>query len=405
MDQRGLVERARWGDHDAFTELARGAATRLDGAARLILRDPELARDAVQEALIRAWRDLPRVRGSDLYLANPVAGGTRLLLGGPDYDTGPEYSQDGTLVGFLRAAGGVDVDLYTMHDDGTAITKVSPTPLTDVVNAFWVPSSRYIAADHVVGGKRLLELFDVTGKEPPRELAAGYVPDNVVFRPPDAREIAFRGIVDGKLGLFVMNADGTNIRPLIAPTMDQSMDQHLNGLAYTADGARILYQHGVDATADAEGGCCELWTMNADGTDQHRFDPQAEPGQAGVPGTSWGGGASVSPDGRWVAYWHVFADQPTQRVSVVRADGTGPVIQTGPELDGTAWWTWSPDSTKILLSPRATRSATSTCSTHTAGRIRRCHGRRDPTRTTNASHRDQRLTSSWRPTHATFKKG
>ena len=45
--------------HDAFTELARGAVTRLDRAARLILRDPELARDAVQEALIRAWRDLP----------------------------------------------------------------------------------------------------------------------------------------------------------------------------------------------------------------------------------------------------------------------------------------------------------------------------------------------------------
>ena len=62
MDQRGLVERARRGDHDAFTELARGAATPLDRAARLILRDPELARDAVQEALIRAWRDLRGLR-------------------------------------------------------------------------------------------------------------------------------------------------------------------------------------------------------------------------------------------------------------------------------------------------------------------------------------------------------
>ena len=62
MGQRGLVERARGGDHDAFAELARGAVTRLDRAARLILRDPELARDAVQEAFIRAWRDLRGLR-------------------------------------------------------------------------------------------------------------------------------------------------------------------------------------------------------------------------------------------------------------------------------------------------------------------------------------------------------
>lgn len=62
MDQRGLVDRARRGDHDAFAELARAAVVRLDQAARLILRDPELARDAVQEGLIRAWRDLPKLR-------------------------------------------------------------------------------------------------------------------------------------------------------------------------------------------------------------------------------------------------------------------------------------------------------------------------------------------------------
>ena len=38
--QRELVERARSGDHDAFTELAAAAIPRLDTAAWLILRDP-----------------------------------------------------------------------------------------------------------------------------------------------------------------------------------------------------------------------------------------------------------------------------------------------------------------------------------------------------------------------------
>jgi RNA polymerase sigma factor (sigma-70 family) len=65
VDQRELVERAGHGDHDAFAELVRGAIARLDATARLILRDPELARDAVQEALVGAWRDLPGLRDPD----------------------------------------------------------------------------------------------------------------------------------------------------------------------------------------------------------------------------------------------------------------------------------------------------------------------------------------------------
>src|SRR4051794_26197090 len=62
MDQRAHVERAMHGDHDAFAVLVNGAAGRLLGAARLILRDLELAHDATQEALVRAWRDLPALR-------------------------------------------------------------------------------------------------------------------------------------------------------------------------------------------------------------------------------------------------------------------------------------------------------------------------------------------------------
>ncbi|HSL75664.1 MAG TPA: sigma-70 family RNA polymerase sigma factor [Candidatus Limnocylindrales bacterium] len=67
MDQRGLVERARRGDHEAFAELLDLRLARLDAAARLILRDAELARDAVQEAMIRAWRDLPGLRDPDRF--------------------------------------------------------------------------------------------------------------------------------------------------------------------------------------------------------------------------------------------------------------------------------------------------------------------------------------------------
>ena len=57
-----LVERARSGDHDAFSVLVRASAPRLYGAAKLILRDPDRAQDAVQEALVLAWRHVRALR-------------------------------------------------------------------------------------------------------------------------------------------------------------------------------------------------------------------------------------------------------------------------------------------------------------------------------------------------------
>ena len=65
MDQRELVERAGRGDHDAFATLAGASSARLEAVARLILRDRDLAQDAIQEALFKAWRDLPGLRDPD----------------------------------------------------------------------------------------------------------------------------------------------------------------------------------------------------------------------------------------------------------------------------------------------------------------------------------------------------
>ena len=67
MDQRELVQRAGDGDHDAFAVLVGVSIARLEAVARLIIRDQELARDAVQEAYIRAWRDLPGLRDPERF--------------------------------------------------------------------------------------------------------------------------------------------------------------------------------------------------------------------------------------------------------------------------------------------------------------------------------------------------
>ena len=61
-EQIERVRRAGAGDRDAFDLLAASVVDRLYGVARLVLRDADRAEDAVQEALVRCWRDLPSLR-------------------------------------------------------------------------------------------------------------------------------------------------------------------------------------------------------------------------------------------------------------------------------------------------------------------------------------------------------
>jgi RNA polymerase sigma-70 factor (ECF subfamily) len=65
--QRALVERARNGELEAFTQLVKVALRRLTGVANLILRDSDLAQDAVQDACLMAWRDLRALRDPDAW--------------------------------------------------------------------------------------------------------------------------------------------------------------------------------------------------------------------------------------------------------------------------------------------------------------------------------------------------
>ena len=55
------------GDRDAFGALASSSLPRLVGTAGLILGNHDVAEDAVQEALVRAWRDLPSLRDADRF--------------------------------------------------------------------------------------------------------------------------------------------------------------------------------------------------------------------------------------------------------------------------------------------------------------------------------------------------
>jgi RNA polymerase sigma-70 factor (ECF subfamily) len=62
---RDLVQQARRGDREAFAVLVHQVSDSLYAVAYRILRDTGLAEDALQNALVLAWRRLPKLRDPD----------------------------------------------------------------------------------------------------------------------------------------------------------------------------------------------------------------------------------------------------------------------------------------------------------------------------------------------------
>jgi len=66
---RDLVVQAQNGDRDAFAALVQMTSDRMYALAARILRDNDLAEDALQGALITVWRQLPTLRDPDRFEA------------------------------------------------------------------------------------------------------------------------------------------------------------------------------------------------------------------------------------------------------------------------------------------------------------------------------------------------
>ncbi len=69
MVDRDLVEQARRGDREAFAVLVHQVSDSLYAVAYRILRDPSLAEDALQNALVLAWRRIPHLREPERFEA------------------------------------------------------------------------------------------------------------------------------------------------------------------------------------------------------------------------------------------------------------------------------------------------------------------------------------------------
>jgi Tol biopolymer transport system component len=192
------------------------------------------------------------------------------------------------LVAFERGStDGKRTDLYLMNIDGTGVHRL--TTIGRAENADWSRDGRRIAFD--------------------------------VYRP--SRRLGRYGI--GPADVFVMNADGSDVRRLTTDGISSHPD-------WSPDGRKILFDRGDG-----------LAVMNADGTDRHTLI--AELGTGAEEDGAW------SPDSRRIAFSQQRRSSGGSGLSIMNVtDGSVRLLTNRTPLGGHYYDTdpdWSPDGQKI----------------------------------------------------------
>jgi TolB protein len=279
------------------------------------------------------WRELAlaRVRSADcrsqIYVVNADGSERRWLTRSPHRDGDLAWSPDGRRIAFVRIRGhlnghfGGRADIYVVNADGNELHRLAhgiapalqagaPSP-GFASHPAWSPDGRRIAfvsnrdGNHDIfvvnadgGGLR-----NLTRSRRKRNRLEWWGPDGPRWSP-DGREIAFRSDRDGNDEIYVVNADGTELRRL---THNSKSD---GGPLWSPDGRRILFWR----SSQGYGFRGDVWVMNADGSAQRNLTRSATHPFATDSWPAW------SPDGRKILF--VSDRDRNGEIYVMNADGS-----------------------------------------------------------------------------------
>jgi Tol biopolymer transport system component len=242
---------------------------------------------------------------AEIYVMNADGSGLRNLTRTPSDDLDPAWSPDGRAIAFVqkkcmpnprdrRCATSYETYLYVVNADGSGLRRLT-TRRAHVFNPSWSADGKTIRY------ARSLVNADGSGhSELPRNvpLAGAWSPDgqriavvSVAHSPADARSPT-------KLGLWVVNADGSDARRVAG-------NATWGEPAWSPNGRRIAFRRFEGKVGSA--GNSDLFVVNPDGSGLRRLTRQA----ANVRWFAW------SPDGRTIAFLR------NREVHIVKADGTG----------------------------------------------------------------------------------
>jgi Tol biopolymer transport system component len=253
--------------------------------------------------------------------------GVRLNRLSPSYslDLDPAISSDGKRIAFSAGIPNEAwLDIYVMNADGTGRVR-----LTHEVNASsrqpaWSPDGKQIAFEHSVLTGEQIFVMNADGTDV-RQLTNWTAGSTSPEWSSDGRKILFARDINGweNKGIFEMDADGSNVRQLTSGYRDAQPTR-------SPDGSRIAFIRETDSGAS-------LFVMSADGSNVMWL----------ANGIAWDANAAWSPDGKTVAFSVVSAARMCQDEYDSSWYACGrEVKRTG--LDGTIDPSWSLTSASEL---------------------------------------------------------
>jgi CHAT domain/WD40-like Beta Propeller Repeat len=296
--------------------LAREKQERLAREERERLAREERERLAREERERLARRKLRIAIGAVIAVIVAIVAG--ILIWGPE-EAVKRIGEDQLV--FLRQGDGANLDLQTMNPDGSETT-IAEDVATDRRPSV-SPDRTELVLDGTHEGNADLFLINADGTEL-RRLTDHPADDTAPTWSPDGEQIVFQSDRDGDLDLYLMEPDNG---PPTQLTNDPGEDA---APAWSPDGSKIAFQSNREGNLD-------IWVMNADGTGEAMKLTDSLVQDAAP---AW------SPDGEQIAFRSDRVNNP--EIFVMNADGTEETRLTfDPRKDRAP--VWSPDGREIAF--------------------------------------------------------